>query len=402
MKFKDIDTALTWIMSQRRNGAKFERFKETMNSLNNPQDDFKMVHVAGTNGKGSTVAYLRDGLVALGYKVGTLQSPHYLTHLDRIRINNQNIEEDIFLDILNKYYDFFIEHDCNMFEMDYIIACEYFKLKQVDYALVEVGMGGRLDATNVVHKPILSIITTIGLDHIKELGNTKLLIAKEKAGIIKDNSKVLVGHLDEDVIKEIKDIAKSHNSEFHVLDEYQDIGERRFKYHNKEYELLSYAKYQMHNASLALAALELLDINLDYDKLYKAFKNTNWQGRFEIISQKPLVIIDGAHNEDGVKALKESLKAINLSKGILFSAITTKEYDKMLDILADSSDELVITKFDHPQNIDALKIAKGHKLKEMDDFMEAFNYLKNKYECIVVCGSLYFLSEFVERYNIGK
>ena len=103
MKFNDIDTALNWIMSQRRNGAEFTRFKETMKVLGNPQDNFKMIHVAGTNGKGSTVAYLRDALMTLGYKVGTLQSPHYITHLDRIRINNQNISEEAFLRILNQY-----------------------------------------------------------------------------------------------------------------------------------------------------------------------------------------------------------------------------------------------------------------------------------------------------------
>ena len=399
MKFNNIETALNWIMGQRRNGAEFTRFKETMKILGNPQDDFKMIHVAGTNGKGSTVAYLRDALMTLGYKVGTLQSPHYQTHLDRIRINNQNIKAEAFLDILNRYYDFFIEHDCNMFEMDYIIMCEYFKEEAVDLVIVEVGMGGRLDSTNVIKQPLLSIITTIGLDHIKELGNTKVAIAKEKAGIIKDDSKVLVGHLDDDVKACIKEIAEVHHAKFYELGKIEDLGNRHFRYKQHDYQLLSYAKYQLHNASLALEALDVLGIRYDYDAVYKAFAKTNWQGRFEVINESPLVIIDGAHNEDGIKALKESLADIKMPKAILFSAIKTKEYDKMIDLLVSASDELVITKFHHPLNIDAKDLASRHHLKEVDDFMEAFEYLKAKYPCIVVCGSLYFLSEFMENYK---
>ena len=172
MKFKTIEEALNWITAQRRNGSEFAKFKCAMNKLGNPQDKFKMIHVAGTNGKGSTVCFLRDVLMALGYKVGTLQSPHYLTHLDRIRVNGINIDGQSFLDILNEYYDFFETNDLNMFEMDYVIMCEYFKREGVDFALVEVGMGGRLDSTNVIKSPIMSIITTIGFDHMHELGDT--------------------------------------------------------------------------------------------------------------------------------------------------------------------------------------------------------------------------------------
>ena len=283
--------------------------------------------------------------------------------------------------------------------MDYVIMCEYFKEEKIDFALVEVGMGGRLDSTNVIKKPLLSIITTIGLDHIKELGDNKIAIAKEKAGIIKDDSKVLVGHLDSDVKKTIKEIADNHHAEYYELGEYQDLNNREFIYRQQKYKLLSYAKYQLHNASLALEALNVLKIDYDYQAVYDAFTKTNWQGRFEVINEHPLVIIDGAHNEDGILALKESLATIDKTKAILFSAIKTKEYDKMIDILVEISDELIITKFHHPLNIDAKELALAHHLKEVDDFMEAFEYLKNKYECIVVCGSLYFLSEFMENYK---
>ena len=125
MKFTKIDEALDWIMSKRRNGVEFEKFKQTVEDMGHPESKLKMIHVAGTNGKGSVVAYLRDALKAMGYKVGTLQSPHYKTHLDRIRINNQNIPDETFLRLLNKNLDFFISKDLNMFEMDYlIISCQ--------------------------------------------------------------------------------------------------------------------------------------------------------------------------------------------------------------------------------------------------------------------------------------
>ncbi len=159
--FTCIEEALDWVMKRRKEDTSFFDHVRNMAELGDPQDDFPMVHVAGTNGKGSTVAYLRDLLMSQGYKVGTLQSPHYETHLDRIRINGENIPGDVFMDILNEYYDFIIDHRMPMFEIDYLIMCQWFKREKIDIAVVEVGMGGRLDSTNVVHHPLLSVITTI-------------------------------------------------------------------------------------------------------------------------------------------------------------------------------------------------------------------------------------------------
>lgn len=406
MKFKCINEALDWIMAQRRNGSEFNKFKKVIEELDNPQDKFKMIHVAGTNGKGSTITYIRDILMMNGYKVGTMQSPHYLTHLDRIRINNQNIPDEVFLRILNQNVDYYIQKELNMFEMDYLIMCQYFLEEDVDFAIVEVGMGGRLDSTNVVNRPILSIITTIGYDHMKELGDTLEKICIEKCGIIKNNCPVLIGDLEDNLKLIVKNIAEERNSEYLVLDDYTYIKPTLFKYHNERYEISSYAKYQVHNASLALKAIDYLKdyhyIKYDIGQIKKALKISLWKGRFEIVNDEPMVIVDGAHNIEAIKALVDSLKDIKLTKGILFSAINTKEYAKMLNLLMEYGDELVITSFDHPLIIDGKKLANEFNIQYIKDNTKAYNYLKDRYQCIIVCGSLYFLSEMISKGEICK
>lgn len=406
MKFLTINEALDWITSQRRDGAKFERFLNVIEELGHPEKDLKMIHIAGTNGKGSTTAFLRDGLMGLGYRVGTLTSPHLITHLDRIRVNNENIEEEAFLEILNRNYDFFVAKELNMFEMDYLIMCEYFKMKHVDFAIVEVGMGGRLDSTNVVEKPILSIITTIGLDHVKELGATKALICKEKCGIIKDNVPVLIGHLEDDLKKIVAEVASLHHAPYFDLGAYQEVAPRTFIYEDETFEISSYAKYQYHNASLAIAALKLLNhlnyIEYDSKTIAKAIKESSWAGRFEIINHNPLVIVDGAHNMDGVKALIESLDALEMPKALLFSAIKTKDYEHMLGLLHEHVDEMVLTTFAHPLVIDSEQLAKKYHYHYANDFGTAYQELIKKYPCVIVSGSLYFVSTFLEYFKGQK
>ena len=163
--FKNIDEAIDWIVQRKRNSHSFELFKSFMEKLGNPQDDLKIIHVAGTNGKGSTVTFLRDMFINNGYHVGTLQSPHYLSHLDRIRLDGANIPDEAFLRILNQYYEMFVDENLGMFEIDYVIAIMFFLEVKNDYALIETAIGGRLDSTNVVHKSVLSIITNFAYDH---------------------------------------------------------------------------------------------------------------------------------------------------------------------------------------------------------------------------------------------
>ena len=398
--FNNIDDALTWITSKRNTGHTFEKFKEVCSRINNPQNDFYTIHVAGTNGKGSTVSYLRDLLMSQGFKVGTLQSPHYITHLDRIRVNNNNIKADDFLRILNDNYDFFIDNDLSMFEMDYLIMCYYFKQEKVDYAIVEVGIGGRLDATNVVDNTKLSIITTIGYDHMELLGDTLPLICKEKCGIIKDNSKILIGNLDSECCDVVKKEANRHNAQYYELGEYKNLGNRTFEFNNQVYKINSYAKYQLHNASLAINAFEIVakdsGFNINYDLAKACLEKTVWQNRFEIVKEKPRVILDGAHNIHGIDALVKSFDQFDGSKCIVFSALKRKEYRKMIETLRAHCNQLIITKFDNHEVIDLNEFV---DYKTIDNYIDAIDYAINNYDNVLICGSLYFLSDVVLNYK---
>lgn len=396
--FTNIKEAIEWITSKRRGDNLFSDFKELMNELGNPQNGFYMVHVAGTNGKGSTVAYLRDLLISQGYKVGTLQSPHYLVHQDRIRVNNKNIDDESFIRILNKYYDLFVKKGLGMFEMDYIIMCEYFKQENIDIAIVEVGLGGRLDSTNVVDNTKLSIITTIGYDHMDKLGNTLEEICTEKCGIIKNNSKVLVGELNDNLKEIAKNISLRKNSEYYELKKYVEINERTFTYKDNSYHIDSYAKYQYHNAALAIEAFEIIakDLNfkIDYEKAKEALKNSKWLGRFQIVRKNPNIILDGGHNVHGINALVESFDYLKGSKLIIFSTLKRKEYSKMCDILKAHSDRLIVTSFN---SYEAISVNDIKDVETTNDYIKTINDNINNYDNILICGSLYFISEIALR-----
>ena len=298
MKFTDITEAIAWITSRRNTHYSFEHFQKVCHLKGDPQDSLYTIHVAGTDGKGSTVSYLSFLLRSQGYKVGTFTSPHYLVHQDRIRINNTNIPDEDFLNILNRNLDLFLEQDLSMFEMDYLIMCDYFLQEKVDIAVVEVGLGGRLDSTNVVTSPALSIITTIGYDHMDRLGNTLEEICAEKCGIIKENSRVLIGHLEPSCAEIAEECAKKHRCVFYELGDYENLGNRRFRFQNATYQISSYAGYQLHNASLALYGLRIiaddLGFTIDQKAAETALKEAVWQCRFEIVRENPRVKMMGS------------------------------------------------------------------------------------------------------------
>ncbi|MCR4634564.1 MAG: bifunctional folylpolyglutamate synthase/dihydrofolate synthase [Erysipelotrichaceae bacterium] len=395
--FTKIDEAIDWITSRKSTNYSFEHFKNVCHLAGDPQDGFYMIHVAGTDGKGSTVNYLCDLLMSQGYKVGTLTSPHYETHLDRIRVNGKNITDSAFLNILNANYEFYTENELSMFEMDYLIMCDYFKEENIDYAIVEVGLGGRLDSTNVVDDTKLSIITSIGFDHMDRLGDTLTKICYEKCGIIKKGSKVLCGKLDEECMNVVKEVAEERDCEVYTIQEYTDLGERRFIYRGREYELSSFASYQLHNASLSLEALRIIAEDegfvIDQEKAKTALHNSLWKGRFEIVRQRPRVILDGAHNIHATEALVESFDRFRGSKCIIFSALKRKEYRKMIQVLEKHCDKLVLTSFStYNQTID-LNEFEGYVTEP--DYQKAIDDAMKEYDNILICGSLYFLSEVV-------
>lgn len=398
--FKTIDEACQFVMSQRNENLGFNHFKEFIKGINNPQSNIKMIHVAGTNGKGSVVNYLNDCLMMAGYKVGMFVSPHYLVHQDRIRINSNNIDDDSFLRLLNKWYPKIIEYQLNMFQIDYLIMCDYFIENKVDIAIIETGIGGRLDSTNVIDEPLLSIIVTIGYDHQDRLGNTIEEIAFEKAGIIKKNRPVLIGRMDDNAINVIKKQCSLKDSDFYQVLDSDVKGLSHFIYRDIEYKIKSKAYYQIDNACVAIEALTILNklglTSVSPSMIKNGIYNSFWAGRFENI--KANIYVDGAHNIAGIKALIASFDSLERPIRVVTSILKDKDYIEMLSLLKEASDELYFTSFDFYRSLDVEEVKGVKGIKLTRDYLSLINELSSRQEgSVVVCGSLYFVCEVIQK-----
>lgn len=299
-----------------------------VNHLNNPQKYFKSVHVAGTNGKGSVSSMLASILQEAGYKVGLFTSPHLKDYRERIRINGHKIEESFVVHFVKNNKLFFEEKELSFFEMTTGMAFSYFHEKKVDIAIIEVGMGGRLDSTNVI-EPLLSIITNIGFDHKQFLGDTLGRIAYEKAGIIKHRTPVVIGETIEETKTVFRTIAKLNNSEL-FLAQSMDF---------PEYDCELKGNYQKQNIKTVLTAISLLQIHFQIsienikNGLVNISKNTGLSGRWQILQKKPLVICDTAHNEHGLRLVVDQLiKTKHDSLHIVLGFVNDKDLDDILPI----------------------------------------------------------------------
>ena len=397
--FNTIEEAIDFVQTRPRGEIKFDVFKEICQKLGNPQNGFKYIHVTGTNGKGSTITFLRDLLVSHGFKVGTLQSPHFITHLDRIRVNGENIDEDFFLDSVNKNYDFYIKNNIGMFEIDYLVALDYFKKQNVDFVLIEVGIGGRLDSTNVVDDTTLSIITSISLDHTELLGDTIEKICIEKSGIIKNNSDVVTPRLQDSLIGIVRNKANLTNSKYHIVEDAEVKNDGSFIYKGNEYRLNTNAKYQISNACLALESLDILSKKFHFEINDKKVKDVLlkfvWRGRYDVVSSNPKIILDGAHNIEGITKLMESFDNEKGRKLIVFSALKRKSFKEMNELLRNHCDKYVVTTFDYPGSIEKSDLDNGIEFTE--NYKEYINNNKVNYDVILICGSLYFISDVVNK-----
>jgi len=271
--------------------------------LGNPHTNFKSIHVAGTNGKGSSSHLLASVLQEAGYNVGLYTSPHLKDFRERIRINGKKINKDWVVDFIENNSSFFEQHKLSFFEMTVGMAFSYFDKESVDIAIIEVGLGGRLDSTNIIH-PEVSLITNIGLDHTDILGDTIPEIAREKAGIIKPNTPVVVSEFNEETVPIFKEVANKMNSK--IL--FADSGN-----YNSDYEIGLLGSYQKRNIKGVLGTLNLLkgfEIR-EEDKVHgfkNVVKNTGLMGRWQKIGDQPTIICDTAHNKDGLSYVLEQLK----------------------------------------------------------------------------------------------
>lgn len=408
MRFQKAEDVIAIIEQRKNRGYGLDHFKQYMASLGNPQNRLRSIHIAGTNGKGSTTNDIRSILQAAGYKVGSFTSPFMITHLDRIRINNQDIREEAFLGITNRYYDSWMEWDLSMFEIDMCIAVFYYLEEQVDFCVFETGLGGRKDATNIL-QPLVSVITNIGMDHMEFLGDTLEKIAKEKAGIVKEGIDLITAEDKECCLQVFQKHTASAHAQCIKIGEISNIQETAdglsFDYGNvKDVALFGKARYQCRNAALAIEVCLYLQrqghIRLTEAQLRTGLHQAVWIGRFETISKEPLIILDGAHNADGIHALCETLKQME-DVQVLFSVLKDKNFEAMLQELETVCGEILVVPFYNERALD-VRLLEGRKhIHLMESYERAIPHALQKVKPLVITGSLYFISD-VRKYLIEK
>lgn len=397
------------------------RIKKFLEKLGSPHKNLKVIHIAGTNGKGSTVNFIKDVLKE-DYKVGSFVSPHLITYCDRIKIGDEEISQADFAEIgeiiIEKEKEIVEEYgDLNLFEFLTIMAIIYFEREGVDLAILEVGMGGRADSTNIFtsREKLISLITSISMDHMEYLGDTIEEIADAKAGIIQEGGLVVTTNKNPKILGVIEREAKEKSAEvFYTKDltseiEKSDLKGIDFKVKlddvEEDFHLSQIGDYQVENALGAIYALYLLNkrgiLKISLDDIKGRIKTSTWKGRMEIVSRDPLIILDGAHNFDGIKRLVESLDNFKFKKlHLIMSILADKEHKKMLEEIAPYTDEVVFVNLDYKRGTSPEELsreASEYGLRgQVMTFEEALAYYKKSYEegdLILITGSLYFVSE---------
>lgn len=416
-----IETALEWIHSRLKFNIRpgLTRIEALLELLGNPEKELSMLHIAGTNGKGSTVAFTRGILEQLGLNVATFTSPFISSFGERMSINGHPIPDEKLIMYVEQLKPLVEAMDKNErlagiteFEIITALAFRYFADEKVDVALIEVGLGGLLDSTNVI-QPVATAITTIGMDHMDILGDTIEKIAAQKAGIIKPHTPLVTGKIANEALAVIAQTAQKNQAQHYQysIDYQVDILENeRFNYRDDEIYLLNLEKsllglHQIDNAALAVKLTMIyaheVGLSLSEEAIREGLRKTFWPARMEEISQEPLTILDGAHNVHAIQRLLENLK--NEFSGrkitILFSALITKDITEMIKMLqtVDNS-KLILTTFDYPKALKLEDFAHLEKENVMlaEDWKSTYTALKanlREEDVLLMTGSLYFMSQ---------
>ncbi|MBR3604576.1 MAG: bifunctional folylpolyglutamate synthase/dihydrofolate synthase [Candidatus Gastranaerophilales bacterium] len=373
-----------------------ERISKILALLDNPQDNYKVIHIAGTNGKGSTSKIINEILIKKGVKTGLFTSPHLFSYEERIRINNEKISSYLFDKLTNKIDSLAKENNIELSEFELITAVGfyYFYLKQVEYVVLEVGLGGKFDATNVV-KNSTCVVTTIDFDHTERLGSNIEEIALQKAGIIKENSNLIVSKENKGY-KTIKKIAKEKNAKLikipDVKIEYSDKNYAIVD--NKKYEFNLLGSHQAQNLALALGAINSLDLSFDDETIKEALKNVKWRFRLEYIKEKN-ILIDAGHNPSGIKTLADFIEENfkNTKKIYIFGCLKNKAYQEMLDILNPKENELYFFEFNYPNALKYDELDEKYQAKKISSLKEIQEIIETNKDLKVFCGSIYMLGK---------
>lgn len=400
--YDNVEQALQAVEARRRQKKDLQAFQAFVKQVCPKAFELPIIHVAGTNGKGSTVNYIRSMLNALGYRVGTLTSPALRIHFDRIRIDDEWMDSDTFLSLVNRYDDLWQKMGLAMFDIDVHLAMEWFVREQVDMVILETGLGGRLDATNIF-EPIVSVITNIGHDHMKLLGNTLTEIAAEKAGIIKKNVPLITTEQNPDCLRVFRQTCEQKEALMSVVPRPSVRRDAKgfVEYLDESGEwihLNTFAAYQAVNAALAEQCVIKICPNAKREKIKEALPRAQWAGRFQILHEEPTVIVDGAHNREGVHALCQSLKEMTVDT-VIFSVLEDKEGEEMLSELQQVCRRVILCSFAQERLADLKQLAEQHQLPLAHDLKTLVDERMAQDECIVICGSLYFVSEAVRLFD---
>ncbi len=411
-------------MFQRIGNAAFKKdltnIRKLCKALGNPQRSFKTIHIAGTNGKGSTGHLLSSVLQSAGYKTALYTSPHYKDFRERIKINGALASKSFVVDFVENNKALFETIRPSFFEITVAMAFDYFRKEQVDVAIIETGLGGRLDSTNII-KPELSIITNISFDHQQFLGNTLKSIAKEKGGIIKKGIPVIIGEEQKEVKEVFKSIAKKRNAPISFANRSYKVVFKKSDLHHSYYEVLKNGKpffknlkvnlhgdFQHKNIATVLKAIDKLpEFNIPEKAIKSGFKNLKelsyYIGRWQQLSEKPLVICDSAHNEAGLNMIKKALAKISKDQlHFVYGTVNDKDLTKVLKLLPRSA-IYYFAKADIPRGLDANELQqqantlglKGKAYASVPKALKAAKRAAGVDDLVFIGGSIFVVAEVV-------
>ncbi|MCI5904734.1 MAG: bifunctional folylpolyglutamate synthase/dihydrofolate synthase [Oscillospiraceae bacterium] len=397
-----------------------ERMRALLELLGNPQDTLKFIHISGTNGKGSVLAYLSTILTGAGYKTGRYISPTLFSYRERIQIDEKEIERESLAIHVTAIAEAIEKMQAKgevtptLFEVETAMAFLYFKEKQCDIVVLETGLGGAQDATNVISTTILEIITSISMDHTAILGDTLEKIAAQKAGIIKPDTIVVSAVQQPAAERVITETCRKKNCICHMVDR-SCISEIRYGYERQSFSYRSWnnvvislaGSYQIQNAALALEAVEALKkagFSLSDRQIYEGLLNTRWKGRFTVIQKNPIVVLDGAHNPAAAEELRRSLELYFKGKKLyyIFGMFQDKDYQKVIELTAPLAEHITTVETrDNPRAIPAKELAEivatvNPSVESADTIQQAVSKtmaLAEDEDAVIIFGSLSFLGE---------
>lgn len=437
----DFAMAMAYIDEKNKLGSVLglQNITELLRRLGNPQDKISCLHIAGTNGKGSVFSFVQEALMEAGFKVGRYISPTIFTYLERFQINKEYMSEQEFVELLSEVASVIRDMEQEgfksptSFEIETAISFLYFERRQVDYALIECGMGGSLDATNVIARPVETVFAEISMDHMQFLGNSIGEIAKEKSGIIMDNGITISAPQTKEAEMVLRQAATEKNNEFYMVDsenlkiyineenEESVIGvknagmdkktETIFFEYSGSFKISLLGEHQVRNAATAIEALrhlpEYKDGKITDEHIRNGLAKTTWLGRLTKVHDNPLMYVDGAHNEAAWIALKSAINNYFTNCKIIYiiGVLRDKEYHKMVDILADTMECAISITPNNSRGLAKEELAKVLRKKGVetvtatnreDALKKAFSYAENtENSMILVCGSLSFIAEYM-------